>query len=169
MPLLWIWYVLSTISFKSGNALVLNPIIIFCEQGGISQESLSTMIRRDEVTPVRSRRRMYFPHNSHNGDSNKLYYPLGQFWSIIPTLVSLLFCVPDPLHVGRWVKSYFGLMSSVTAIFMTHAIINDNSNVKFIALQVQRHLNHYSLRCCIIISTQTAISSVRRRSMSRLP
>ncbi|KAF8231714.1 hypothetical protein L208DRAFT_1423428 [Tricholoma matsutake] len=98
---------------RSKNATTLDLVCAFDNiiQGGISQESLSTMIRRDEVTPVRSRRRMYFPHNSHNGDSNKLYYPL------------------DPLHVGRWVKSYFGLMSSVTAIFMTHAIINDNSNM----------------------------------------
>lgn len=102
----------------------------FFVQGGITQESLSIMIRRDEVTPVRSRRRMYFPHSSHSGDSHKLYYPLGQFWSIIPSLVFLPLSSTDPLHVGRWVKSYFGPMSAVTAIFMTHAVINDNSNVR---------------------------------------
>jgi hypothetical protein len=87
------------------------------------------MIRRDEVTPVRSRRRMYFPHNSHSSDSNKLHYPLGQSWSIVPMLPILFLTMPDPLHVGRWVKSYFGPISAVTAVFMTHAIINDNSSV----------------------------------------
>jgi hypothetical protein len=42
----------------------------------------------------------------------------------------------DPLHVGRWVKGYFGPMSSVTATFMTHAVINDNSSVSSIVLLV---------------------------------
>jgi hypothetical protein len=106
-------------------------LIVFSrKQGDISQESLSTMIRRDEVTPVRSRRRMYFPHSSHSSDSNKLHYPLGQSWFSIPTLVFSILSVSDPLHVGRWVKSYFGPTSPVTAIFMTHAIINDNSSVR---------------------------------------
>ena len=35
----------------------------------------------------------------------------------------------DPLHVGRWAKSQFGVRSSVVAVFMTHAVINENSNV----------------------------------------
>jgi hypothetical protein len=95
------------------------------------------MIRRDEVTPVRSRRRMYFPHSSYSGDSNKLHYPLGQFCSFAPTPAFLISSTVDPLYVGRWVKSYFGPMSSVTATFMTHAVINDNSSVSSIVLLVR--------------------------------
>jgi hypothetical protein len=34
----------------------------------------------------------------------------------------------DPLHVGRWAKGQFGVKSSVVAVFMTHAVINENSN-----------------------------------------
>ena len=36
----------------------------------------------------------------------------------------------DPLHVGRWAKSQFGVKSSVVAVFMTHAVVNENSNVR---------------------------------------
>ena len=135
MILLWIWYVHE--HYPPRTQFKLHPLSNrFFVQGGISQESLSTMIRRDEVTPVRSRRRMYFPHSSHNGDSNKLHYPLGRFWSITPSLVFLLLSSPDPLHVGRWVKSYFGPLSAVTAIFMTHAVINNNNNVRGFELLV---------------------------------
>ncbi|TFK40782.1 hypothetical protein BDQ12DRAFT_770762 [Crucibulum laeve] len=76
--------------------------------GSITQESLSAMIRQDEVTPVRSRRRIYY---HAYGDTGKLHYP------------------HDPLHVGRWIKLNFGIKSSVTAVFLTHAIINENSGM----------------------------------------
>ena len=48
-----------------------------------------------------------------------------------PTRNELYFdiVVLDPLHVGRWAKSQFGVKSSVVAVFMTHAVINENSNV----------------------------------------
>lgn len=80
------------------------------ELGGITQESLTTMIRHDEVAPVRSRRRMMYSYG-HSEMSGRLRYP------------------HDPLHVGRWAKSQFGVKSSVIAVFMTHAVINENSNM----------------------------------------
>ncbi|KAF8195571.1 hypothetical protein BJ912DRAFT_1021259 [Pholiota molesta] len=75
--------------------------------GDISQETLSTMIRHDEVAPVRSRRRILYSYGPFD-TSSKYRYP------------------QDPLHIGKWVKTFFGPRSSVTAIFMTHAVINDN-------------------------------------------
>ncbi|TFK64618.1 hypothetical protein BDN72DRAFT_254986 [Pluteus cervinus] len=81
------------------------------ELGSITQESLTTMIRHDEVTPPRSRRRIYYSLGSNSDSSGKLHYP------------------HDALHVGRWAKSQFGQKSSIMAIFMTHAILNDNSHM----------------------------------------
>ncbi|KAF8158160.1 hypothetical protein B0H34DRAFT_443560 [Crassisporium funariophilum] len=77
------------------------------ELGDITQESLTTMIRHDEVTPVRSRRRIMYSYGASD-TSGKLRYP------------------HDPTHIGRWAKGQFGAKSSVTAVFMTHAVINDN-------------------------------------------
>ena len=37
----------------------------------------------------------------------------------------------DPVHVGKWVKTQFGVKSSITAIYMTHAVINDNCHVRW--------------------------------------
>lgn len=38
----------------------------------------------------------------------------------------------DAIQVGKWIKEQFGLRSSVTAIFMTHAIVNDTIGVSLI-------------------------------------
>lgn len=38
--------------------------------------------------------------------------------------------VVDSLQVGKWVKEQFGLRSSVTAVFMIHAVINDSLGVR---------------------------------------
>lgn len=38
----------------------------------------------------------------------------------------------DAVQVGKWVKEQFGLRSAVTAIFMTHAIVNDTIGVSLI-------------------------------------
>ncbi|RDB17847.1 hypothetical protein Hypma_000771 [Hypsizygus marmoreus] len=81
------------------------------EQGRITQESLTTMIRRDEISPVRPRRRMQYPGGLYFDSSAKLPYP------------------NDPLAVGRWIKTEFGPRSSVTAVFMTHAVVNDNHSI----------------------------------------
>lgn len=74
--------------------------------GQIGQEPLSAMIRQDELTPARSRRRMIF-------DAIPVTPP-----TYIPH---------DQMHVAKWIKAEFGPRSSVTAVFMTHAIINENS------------------------------------------
>ncbi|KDR82830.1 hypothetical protein GALMADRAFT_220831 [Galerina marginata CBS 339.88] len=78
--------------------------------GEITQESLTTMIRHDEATPIRSRRRIVYSYGPSDL-SWKLRYP------------------HDPTHVGKWAKSLFGARSSVMAIFMTHAVINDNCSM----------------------------------------
>ncbi|KAH9480433.1 hypothetical protein JR316_0007033 [Psilocybe cubensis] len=78
--------------------------------GAITQESLTAMIRHDEITPVRSRRRIFYNYGP-SGTEAKLRYP------------------QDPLHVGKWAKSIFDPKSIVMSIFMTHAIINDNCNM----------------------------------------
>jgi hypothetical protein len=35
----------------------------------------------------------------------------------------------DSVQVGRWIKTEFGVRSVVTAVFFTHAIINNNNSV----------------------------------------
>ncbi|KAG7088430.1 hypothetical protein E1B28_012423 [Marasmius oreades] len=79
------------------------------ELGEISQESLTIMIRQDELLPSRNRRRMsYF----------SAYSDLG------------LFNLPiDYSQVGRWIKAKFGARNIVTAIFMTHAVLNNASSI----------------------------------------
>ncbi|KAF9267428.1 hypothetical protein L218DRAFT_920273 [Marasmius fiardii PR-910] len=79
------------------------------ELGEIGQESLTIMIRQDESLPSRNRRRIsYF----------SAYSDLG------------LFNLPiDYSQVGRWVKGKFGANSSVTATFMTHAVVNNASSI----------------------------------------
>ncbi|KAK0464542.1 uncharacterized protein EV420DRAFT_1618363 [Desarmillaria tabescens] len=74
--------------------------------GQIGQEPLSAMIRQDELTPARSRRRMIF--------------------DTIP-VIPPTYIPHDQMHVAKWIKAEFGPRSSVTAVFMTHAIINENS------------------------------------------
>lgn len=118
----------------SANALLLfnyRPYPNFGEQGSITQESLTTMIRQDEITPVRSRRRMHYLYGPFGDSSGKMQYPHGQLLLSGPhsSTCDLKSEHSDPLHVGRWVKAQYGTRSSVTAVFMTHAVINDNSSV----------------------------------------
>lgn len=47
----------------------------------------------------------------------------------------------DPLHIGRWAKNEFGSKSSVTAVFMTHAVINDNPNVGHFYQTISQRFN----------------------------
>ncbi|KAG5648430.1 hypothetical protein DXG03_005004 [Asterophora parasitica] len=79
--------------------------------GSISQESLTTMIRHDEVAPVRARRRMQHFSTFFADVTGKLPYP------------------HDPLAVGRWIKSQYGPRSRITSIIMNHAVINENGNI----------------------------------------
>lgn len=81
------------------------------ELGTIGQDTLSTMIRQDEMTPIRSRRRSYY-YNMYNHDVQaKLNYPV-EFW-----------------QVGRWVKDTYPSDSPIMAVFFTHAVINNNSTL----------------------------------------
>ncbi|KAG6890646.1 hypothetical protein C0995_006622 [Termitomyces sp. Mi166 len=80
--------------------------------GNISQETLSTMIRLDEVMPVmRSRRRVSYHGVSSSEIARKLPYP------------------SDTVPVGHWIKQTFGPRSRITAIFMTHAVVNNSNNI----------------------------------------
>lgn len=79
--------------------------------GHIGQESLSTMIRQDELMPVRARRRSLWSLGSYMNSLNASQLPY------------------DSLPVGRWIKDEFGPESSVTAVLMTHAILNNHSSI----------------------------------------
>ncbi|KAF4617157.1 hypothetical protein D9613_005940 [Agrocybe pediades] len=75
--------------------------------GEITQETLSAMIRHDEIAPIRSRRRIMYTYGPSDS-SCKLKYPA------------------DAMPVGKLAKSVFGARSAVLAVFMTHAVLNDN-------------------------------------------
>ncbi|KAJ7250871.1 hypothetical protein B0H12DRAFT_1324188 [Mycena haematopus] len=77
--------------------------------GGIGLEPLTTMIRRDEQG-ARTRRRYY----------NAMSYLQHNLSSRLPQ---------DPQSVAKWIKTEFGTFSSVTATFLTHAVINGNYSV----------------------------------------
>ena len=47
-------------------------------QGPVGQDSLSTMIRKDELGPARTRRRFYDVHASYQDTTGKLTYPAGE-------------------------------------------------------------------------------------------
>ncbi|THH16562.1 hypothetical protein EW146_g4100 [Bondarzewia mesenterica] len=76
-------------------------------QGHVGQETLSQAIRQDELIPAR-RRRLFPLFISHftSDMTSRLHYP------------------EHSLHVGRWVRNEFGTRHFLTAIFLTHAVIN---------------------------------------------
>ncbi|CCM03531.1 uncharacterized protein FIBRA_05665 [Fibroporia radiculosa] len=78
--------------------------------GPIGQDTLSTMIRKDELAPSR-RRRFYDMYTSYNDSIGKLTYPA------------------DYQQVGRWVRTHYGRRSAITAVFMLHAVLNENAIV----------------------------------------
>ncbi|KAJ7644135.1 hypothetical protein FB45DRAFT_735982 [Roridomyces roridus] len=78
--------------------------------GAISLEPLTTMIRRDENQGTRGRRRYYHTYHLNTLGSN----------SRLPI---------DHHSVARWIKIEFGSKSSVTAVFLTHAVVNGNHSV----------------------------------------
>ncbi|KAH6912697.1 hypothetical protein BKA70DRAFT_1559177 [Coprinopsis sp. MPI-PUGE-AT-0042] len=80
------------------------------ELGEITQESLTNMIRQDELAPSRSRSRRWL-YVFSCPDSSKANYPL------------------DALPVAKWALSEFGARSRVAASFLTHAIVNENAQV----------------------------------------
>ncbi|KAJ7505323.1 hypothetical protein B0H11DRAFT_415511 [Mycena galericulata] len=79
--------------------------------GAIGLEPLSTMIRRDEVQGTRGRRRYFQPYYGAIGTGSSSRLP------------------PDAHSVARWIKGEFGALSSVTATFLTHAILNGNNSI----------------------------------------
>ncbi|KAL0579125.1 hypothetical protein V5O48_002857 [Marasmius crinis-equi] len=79
------------------------------ELGEIGQDSLTIMIRQDELLPSRSRRRISY------------------FSSFTDLGLSILPIEYD--QVGRWIKSEFGATSSIAAVFMTHAVVNNSSSI----------------------------------------
>lgn len=80
-------------------------------QGHIGHDTLSNMIRQDEAAPLRARRRHLYYLTYHDLTA-KYAYP------------------SDAMQVGCWIKDQYGPRSHVTAIFMTHAVINENHEVR---------------------------------------
>ncbi|KAG6837627.1 hypothetical protein H0H93_006148 [Arthromyces matolae] len=78
--------------------------------GVVSQETLTAMIRNDEAMPVRPRRRFLYAMSTAS-IAGKLAYP------------------PDTIPVGHWIKQTFGPRNHITAIFMTHAVVNNCNNI----------------------------------------
>ncbi|KAF6755958.1 hypothetical protein DFP72DRAFT_990005 [Ephemerocybe angulata] len=95
------------------------------ELGTISQESLTSMIRNDEFTPTRGRRRFLYGYPYL--DASKVNYP------------------HDALPIAKWARSQFGLKSSMAAIFLTHAVINDNTQCQYRAENVPVTLKHFKI------------------------
>ncbi|KAG6336050.1 hypothetical protein ID866_3023 [Astraeus odoratus] len=84
--------------------------------GTIGQDTLSSMIRQDEMSPTRSRRRSYY-YNMYSADTTgKLTYPA------------------DFLQVGRWVQETYLVSSPLMALFLTHAVVNNNNTLLHIYL-----------------------------------
>ncbi|KAI0947141.1 hypothetical protein AcV7_009642 [Taiwanofungus camphoratus] len=78
--------------------------------GPIGQDTLTTMIRKDELAPSR-RRRFYDMYASYSDSIGKLTYPA------------------DYQQVGRWARTQYGCRSAVAAVFMLHAVLNENTMV----------------------------------------
>ncbi|KAG1785964.1 uncharacterized protein HD556DRAFT_1434905 [Suillus plorans] len=79
------------------------------ELGIIGQDTLSSMIRQDEMAPTRSRRRSFYFSYFGSDTTGKLGYPT------------------DFIPVGRWVKERYPVRSAMAATFLTHAVINNNT------------------------------------------
>ncbi|KAI0720494.1 hypothetical protein C8T65DRAFT_633184 [Cerioporus squamosus] len=78
--------------------------------GAIGQDTLSAMIRKDEMVP--SRRRRYQVHYYINQDN------LGN--SPYPS---------EYTQVGKWLQEHYGQRSAVAAVVRLHAVINQNSEI----------------------------------------
>ncbi|KAI0699093.1 Squalene/phytoene synthase-domain-containing protein [Cytidiella melzeri] len=85
--------------------------------GTVGQDSLSTMIRKDESAPARSRRRFY-EFALYADGQGKLQYPA------------------DHMLVAKWIRAHYGVRSGVTAVFMLHSVINGSPVV------MQPYLNY---------------------------
>jgi hypothetical protein len=90
------------------------------------------MIHREEMLNRFSRRRSFYGYN-YTEITGKMTYPAGTMPSN-PHLIAVLIGTIDALQVGKWIKEQFGLRSNVTAVFMTHAVINDTLGVRNISV-----------------------------------
>ena len=59
-------------------------------------------------------------------------YPHGIFLLVFSSPSSAQQLPLDALHVARWAKTQYGAKSPVVAVFMTHAVLNCNHNVRFL-------------------------------------
>ncbi|KAI8969642.1 hypothetical protein BD414DRAFT_518471 [Trametes punicea] len=78
--------------------------------GAIGQDTLSAMIRKDEMIPTR-RRRYHELYTNYHDSIGKLPYPA------------------DYTQVGTWIQSHYGHLSAPAAVVRIHAVINQNYNV----------------------------------------
>ncbi|EIW59522.1 uncharacterized protein TRAVEDRAFT_28653 [Trametes versicolor FP-101664 SS1] len=78
--------------------------------GTIGQDTLSAMIRKDEMIPTRRRRYQELYTNYHDS-IGKLPYPA------------------DYTQVGTWIQNHYGHLSAAAAVVRIHAVINQNYNV----------------------------------------
>ncbi|KAI0761934.1 hypothetical protein BD413DRAFT_616676 [Trametes elegans] len=78
--------------------------------GAIGQDTLSAMIRKDEMMPTR-RRRHYELYSNYHDSIGKLPYPA------------------DHTQVGTWIQNHYGHLSAPAAVVRIHAVINQNFSV----------------------------------------
>ncbi|RPD62424.1 hypothetical protein L226DRAFT_332261 [Lentinus tigrinus ALCF2SS1-7] len=78
--------------------------------GAIGQDTLSAMIRKDELVPSRRRRYQvhYYIHQDNLGNSP---YP------------------SEYTQVGKWLQEHYGQYSAVAAVVRLHAVINQNPEI----------------------------------------
>ncbi|RDX53321.1 hypothetical protein OH76DRAFT_1479779 [Lentinus brumalis] len=78
--------------------------------GAIGQDTLSSMIRKDEMVPARRRRYQvhYYIHQDNLGNSP---YP------------------SEYTQIGKWLQEHYGQHSAVAAVVRLHAVINQNSEI----------------------------------------
>ncbi|KAG2010178.1 hypothetical protein CC2G_013021 [Coprinopsis cinerea AmutBmut pab1-1] len=136
--------------------------VLLSDLGDISQESLTNMIRQDELAPTRARRRWFYTFAYP--DFGKANYP------------------HDALPVAKCILNQYGTRSKIVAIFLTHAIINDNTQVLFsylmrtqdssfssfkIDLQVPVTLKHFQILARLGRAPHKATFSLRGRERLR--
>ena len=100
-------------------------------QGQVGQDTLSAMIRKDELAHAR-RRRFYDMFSSYHDNDNvgKLTYPAGEI--CCQTVGFNINPHSDYVQVCRWVRNHYGPRSAVCAVFMLHAVLNENATVSVV-------------------------------------
>lgn len=85
------------------------------------------------MAPARSRRRSYY-YSIYGADVNgKLDFPIGEN-SLDTSLSGQLMLSPESLPVGRWAKEHYDPRSAMMALFMAHAVINNNTTVRSVSV-----------------------------------